>query len=303
MKYLLLVLINFFTLQTLKPHFLNAQITVPAITKGNLKKIIIALDWHITPYHGLILLAVANNYFKQNGLEVELVSSQSAVQSCINVNLKSVHCAVISEPCYMMQKKRLKLSPIAVLIEKPLEALVTTFPLKELKGKRVGHSSGGAGFTNSVIGEVLGKCNLKPDDILQIYTRYHAITSLITKQTDAVLNVYKEDAMVRLKDFLKRNELYVYDYAIFGVPNFAAQILVHSNLNDDVIAAIKDSLSQALYFIKSHHDAFNIVKNFKPELDTAEDLQIWHSAVQNFVVHDYVENKPLESYLKKHKLI
>lgn len=269
----------------------------------------LALEWLINPHHAPIVIALTQGYFQEEGLEVELIQGQGSLEGCIQVSAGIIDLALTNEAQWMVQTdKGLTLEPVLTLINQPLEVFISRVPLNELKGKRIGHSSSGVGFSAAVLNHILARQNLTVEDVALVHTKYNLVASLLSGQADAVVNAYWTYATVDLKQHGK--EFYVYKYEELGVPLFAAQIIVaHPKISLKAKQGLKKALIKACQFLKNYPDkAWEIFKTYKRELDTTANKKIWPVVINLFKVEEPAESpsehyQKLKEFLIRYKLI
>ena len=268
----------------------------------------LALEWLINPHHAPLVIALTQGFFKAEGLEVELVQGQGSLEGCVQACAGVVDLALTNEAQWVIQtEKGLKLEPVLTLIGQPLEVFISRVPLGQLKGKRIGHSSSGVGFSAAVLDHILEQQRLNSQDIKTVFTKYSLASFLISGQVDAVINAYRTYAAVDLRQ--DKGSFYIYPYEDLGIPSFAAQVIV---ANDQVTPQIKEALQRALImacqFLKDNpRKAWEIFKTYKPELDSPANQEIWFIIVPLFKVEPFPANldthRHLRRFLSHHQLI
>ena len=104
------------------------------------------------------------------------------------------------------------------------------------------------------------------------------VTGFIAGKIDVVFNLYRTYQLHDIKKHMKRS-FFVYELKDFGVPTFASMVLVCSGaMPADVKAKMTRALQKAVDYIHTNPDAaYECVRQFRAELDTAENKDVWPS--------------------------
>ena len=266
----------------------------------------IAFDWAINPHHAPLLLAKSEGFFKKHGLSsITFLPAIGSSEGCKQIGLKTVQYALASEPQgYIQRFKGIPLEGVAKLIDQPLEVMISCIPLSQLKGKTVGHSSTGSGFTRAALNTLLKRENIKPTEIKFLYARQSLVSFFLTKTVDVLVNGWKTYELPQILQHV--NHLYVYSYQDYGVPHFSPLVVFrHCDFGEYDVPFCK-ALEDAMRFIR--HDpaqAFQAMIKAYPELNTALNRSIWPHIWPLFSIdfRGLPSNKPLQSFLKEHGLI
>jgi putative hydroxymethylpyrimidine transport system substrate-binding protein len=111
------------------------------------EKLVILLDWFANPNHAPLFVAQQQGYFKEYGLDVELLGPADPSDPPKLVAAGKADIAITYQPQFMEQVDQgLPLIRIGTLIDKPLACLVVLKKgpiqsIQDLKGKRIGYSS------------------------------------------------------------------------------------------------------------------------------------------------------------------
>ncbi len=268
----------------------------------------ISLDWMLNPHHAPLVIGIEKGFFKECGLSVELIGSVGSLEGCKQVGAGNIDFAMIVEPQWIIQAARgLVLKPVCTLISKPLEVFISRVPLSELKGKRIAHSSSGAGFSAAVLKEILMQQNIKLDEVELIFTRQALVASFVVGQVDAVTNIYRTLGIHDIREHTQ--DFYVYYLENLGIPAFAATIFVNKpDMDPEIAQKFRTALEKACEFLKNNPDeSWEIFRKYKPELDTKSNTEIWKDVVALFDIKDVdidgAHYQALRDFLKKHELI
>jgi len=158
-------------------------------------KMTVLLDWFINPDHGPIIVAEEKGYFKEVGLDVEIIppADPSAPPRLVAAGKGDI--AVSYQPQLHLQiHEGLPLKRVGTLVATPLNCLLVLHdgPIKtpaDLKGKKIGFSV--AGVEEAVLNAVLGKYGVSTDEIELVNVNFSLSPSLMSGQVDAVIGAYR----------------------------------------------------------------------------------------------------------------
>ena len=159
------------------------------------EKLTIVLDWFINPDHAPLIIAEKRGYFKEMGLEVEMIEPADPNDPPKLVAAGKLDLAISYQPQLHIQVDQgLPVVRVGTLVSVPLNALVVlkNGPIKsiaDLKGKKVGFSVGG--FEEALLSGMLEKYNLKMSDIELININFSLSPALIAKKVDAVIGAFR----------------------------------------------------------------------------------------------------------------
>lgn len=124
-----------------------------------LDRMTVLLDWFVNPDHGPLIIARDKGFFKNEGLDVELIAPSNPNDPPKLVAAGKADIAVSYQPQLHLQVEAgLPLVRVGTLVATPLNSLVVLKdgPIKliaDLKGKKVGYSVGG--FEEALLGGML----------------------------------------------------------------------------------------------------------------------------------------------------
>ena len=158
-------------------------------------KIIIGLDWFINPDHAPLIIAEQRGYFKELGLDVEMIEPADPNDPPKLVAAGKLDLAISYQPQLHIQVDQgLPVVRIGTLVSVPLNSLVVleNGPIKsisDLKGKKIGFSVGG--FEEALLSGMLEKYNIKMTDVDLVNINFSLSPSLIAKKVDAVIGAFR----------------------------------------------------------------------------------------------------------------
>ena len=182
-------------------HIIFKIITITFLTliinfaHAKTNKLTIGLDWFINPDHAPLIIAKKRGFFKEVGLEVEMIEPADPNDPPKLVAAGRLDLAISYQPQLHIQVDQgLPVVRVGTLVSVPLNALVVlkNGPIKsisDLKGKKVGFSVGG--FEEALLSGMLEKYNLQMTDIELININFSLSPSLIAKKVDGVIGAFR----------------------------------------------------------------------------------------------------------------
>ena len=251
------------------------------------KKLIVLLDWFANPNHAPLFVAKDQGYFKEQGLDVELIGPSDPSDPPKLVAAGKADIAITYQPQFMEQvEKGLPLIRIGTLIDKPLTCLVVlkdgsinTIP--DLKDKHIGYSSGGV---NSVMLSIMLKDHhLSLNDVERINVHYDLTQALLAKKVDAVTGIMRNFEMIQME--LAGHPGHAFFPEENGVPSYSELIFVanKNNLNDSRLAKFLTALQKGNIYLQKHpkESWLTFVKSH-PELNDELNRRAWEVTLPYF---------------------
>jgi putative hydroxymethylpyrimidine transport system substrate-binding protein len=166
-----------------------------SVANAKTDKITIGLDWFINPDHAPLIIAQKRGFFKEVGLEVEMIEPADPNDPPKLVAAGKLDLAISYQPQLHIQVDQgLPVVRVGTLVSVPLNSLVVleNGPIKsisDLKGKKIGFSVGG--FEEALLSGMLEKYNIKMTDVDLININFSLSPSLIAKKVDAVIGAFR----------------------------------------------------------------------------------------------------------------
>ncbi|MBB2972262.1 putative hydroxymethylpyrimidine transport system substrate-binding protein [Mesorhizobium sp. RMAD-H1] len=297
------------------PRFLLALLTAlplaatPALAADKLSLI---LDWYVNPDHGPIIIAREKGFFREEGLDVDIIAPADPSAPPKMVAAGQADIAVsYQQQIHLQAHEGLPLLRVGTLIGSPLNCLLTLAdgPVKsitDLKGKKVGFSV--AGVEESILQTILAKNGLKMSDVELINVNWSLAPSLMSKQVDAVIGAYRNVELNQMAvEGVKGRCFYVEEE---GVPPYDELIYVANakTMDKDKISRFLAATEKATQFILNHpQESYEIYASTGKELQDEANKRAWFDTLPRFALRpaalDIGRYRRYEAFLKEHGLV
>ncbi|MBN9044627.1 MAG: ABC transporter substrate-binding protein [Rhizobiales bacterium] len=284
----------------------------PALAADKLKLI---LDWYVNPDHGPIIVADKLGYFKDAGLDVDIVAPADASTPSKMVAAGQADLAVsYQQQVHLQVHQGLPLIRVGTLIDSPLNCLLTrddgsVKDIADLKGKKIGFSV--AGVEESLLGTILGQHGLKLSDVELVNVNFSLAPALMSKQVDAVIGAYRNVELNQMAAEGVPGKCF--DVEEEGVPAYDELVYVANpqkldKAERDKISRFLAATEKAAQYIVNHpNKSFSIFASYSTELNDDLNKREWKDTVARFSRSpaglDYGRWSRYEAYLKKQGLV
>ena len=278
MKKLTLVLVAF------------AVLLLPCQRAGAADKLTVILDWFVNPDHAPLYVALEKGFFKDRGLEVELIAPSNPSDPAKLVAAGKADIAVSYQHQHQMQVDQgLPLVRIATLIATPLNSLVVLAdgPIKniaDLKGKTIGYSVGG--FETVLLKVMLARAGLTLDDVKLVNVNFSLSPALFTGQADATIGAFRNFELNQMDIEKRPGRAFLVEE--HGVPSYDELILVagSKNLADPRLRRFVDALEEGVQYLVNHPDESwrLFVSHGRENLDDALNRRAWRDTLPRFAL-------------------
>ncbi len=269
---------------------LFAALLLPVGTARAAEKLTVLLDWFVNPDHAPLYVALEKGFFKQKGLEVELIAPSNPNDPPKLVAAGKADIAVSYQHQHQMQVDQgLPLVRIATLIATPLNSLVvledsTIKKIADLKGKTIGYSVGG--FETALLKVMLEKEGLKLEDVKLVNVNFSLSPSLFTGQTDAVIGAFRNFELNQMA--IEKRPGRAFFVEEFGVPAYDELILVANakSVNDPRMRKFVDALEEGVQYLINHPDESwkLFVSHGRENLDDELNRRAWKDTLPRFAL-------------------
>ena len=252
-------------------------------------KVTVMLDWFVNPDHAPLFVAQEAGYFRDAGLEVELIAPADPNDPPKLVAAGKADVAISYQPQLHIQVDQgLPLRRIGTLVSTPLNSLVVLAdgPIKsiaDLKGRKVGFSVGG--FEDVLLKAMLERHGLTLDDVTLINVNFSLSPSIISGQVDAVIGAFRNFELNQMDIVGKPGRAFYIEEE--GVPTYDELILVaHAdNLADPRLRRLVDAIEQGTQYLINHPDeSWKLFLRGRSDLDDELNRRAWRDTLPRFAL-------------------
>lgn len=249
-------------------------------------KMTLLLDWFVNPDHGPIIIAQEMGYFKDAGLDVEIIAPADPSDPPKMVAAGNADLAVSYQPQQHMQvAEGLPLIRVGTLIATPLNclAVLKDGPIKaigDLKGRKVGFSGG---IEEATLTTMLGSAGLNTADVTLVNVNWSISPSLMSGQVDAVIGAYRNFELTQMK--LAGVEGHCFYPEEAGIPTYDELIYVANPQTMDkgkIRRFLAATERAALYIVNHPTESWETFAATAPELQDDLNKQAWLDTLPRF---------------------
>ena len=267
-----------------------ALLLLPCQRAGAADKLTVILDWFVNPDHAPLYVALEKGFFKDRGLEVELIAPSNPSDPAKLVAAGKADIAVSYQHQHQMQVDQgLPLVRIATLIATPLNSLVVLAdgPIRniaDLKGKTIGYSVGG--FETVLLKVMLARAGLTLDDVKLVNVNFSLSPALFTGQADATIGAFRNFELNQMDIEKRPGRAFLVEE--HGVPSYDELILVagSKNLADPRLRRFVDALEEGVQYLVNHPDESwrLFVSHGRENLDDELNRRAWRDTLPRFAL-------------------
>lgn len=251
------------------------------------QKLTVILDWYPNPDHAPLIIAQQQGYFKEHGLDVELIGPTDPNDPPKLVSAGKADIGITYEPEFMQQVDAgLPLIRIGTLIDKPLNSLIALQgngikSLADLKGKRIGSSSGG--LSSVMLKVMLSQSGLTEKDVDITNVRYNLTQALLSRKVDAVTGIMRnvEIPMIEAND----KKVVTFFPEDHGVPNYSELVFIANtkNLHDNRYPRFLQAVKKAVRYLDEHPQlSWEAYAKQYPESNNKVNQEMWFATMPYF---------------------
>lgn len=277
-----------------------------------MQKLTVALDWFVNPDHAPLIVAKQQGFFKEQGLEVELIGPADPNDPPKWVAAGKADIGLTYQPELLVHVDHgLPLISIGALIDKPLNCLValkngSIQSLSDLKGKRIASTSDG--LADLMLKMMLEKNGLTMKDVKLVNVHYNLSQALLSRQVDAVTGLQRNVEVPELE--ANNHKIVAFFPEEYGVPNYYELIFVinKNNINDKRFRKFLAAIQKAVAYLDQHPNETweQFIKEY-PEANNATNKQSWFTTLPYFAENpsmiDHREWKHFANFMKDNHLI
>lgn len=254
------------------------------------EKLTVLLDWFTNPDHAPLYVALEKGFFKDNGLEVEIIVPSNPNDPPKLVAAGQADLAVSYQHQHHMQvSEGLPLVRIATLIATPLNSLVVLqdgpiTSLADLKDKVIGYSVGG--FETALLKVMLAQEGLNLEDVKLVNVNFSLSPSLFTGQTDGVIGAFRNFELNQMD--IEGRPGRVFFVEEHGVPPYDELIIVSSakNMHDPRLRRFVDALEKGVQYLVNHpEESWKLfIGSGRQNLDDELNRRAWKDTLPRFAL-------------------
>jgi len=276
------------------------------------EKLIVMLDSLPNADHAPLIIAKAQHYFKEQNLDVELISATDPNHSPQQVLAGKADIALIYQPQFMkLIDHGAPLIRIGTLIDKPLSCVVALKEsdiksIADLKGKKIGVKNGE--FTTVMLKVLLAKQGLNDNDVSLIPLNTNPSHALSSRQVDAVAGLMRNLDVPQLEKDGKN--VVVFFPEEHGVPTYSELIFITNKqlTTDRRLPRFLTAVKKAVDYLDEHpKEGWQQFAKAYPQFSTATNHQAWFATLPYFAEDpgnlDHEEWQEFASFMQKNQLI
>jgi len=272
----------------------------------------VGLDWFINPDHAPLIIAEQRGYFKEQGLDVEMIEPADPNDPPKLVAAGKLDLAISYQPQLHIQVDQgLPVVRVGTLVSVPLNSLVVleNGPIKsisDLKGKKIGFSVGG--FEEALLSGMLEKYNIKMTDVDLVNINFSLSPSLIAKKVDAVIGAFRNFELNQM-DIVNHPGKAFYPEE-HGVPSYEELIYISNtkNRNNPVFDKFFKAIQKAtLTIINDPKTTWKDFSTYRKGLDDELNKRAFKDTLSRFALrpqaHDLKTYEVFANFLKEKGII
>lgn len=251
------------------------------------EKLTVLLDWFANPDHAPLFVAKEKGFFKEAGLDVDLIGPADPADPPKLVAAKKADIAITYEPDFIEQVDQgLPLIHLATLIDKPLACLSVLkdgpiHSIRDLKGKQIGYSTGS--FTDIVLKTMLAKNGMNIEDVHAINIHYDLTQALLSKKMDAISGMMRTYEVIQMD--LAGHPARIFLPEQNGVPTYSELIFVvnKNNRHDPRFPKFMTALQRGVDYLQQHpNESWQLFIKSHPELNDTLNRRAFFATLPYF---------------------
>jgi putative hydroxymethylpyrimidine transport system substrate-binding protein len=252
-----------------------------------LEKLTLILDWFVNPDHAPLVVAYEKGYFREAGLDVEIIAPADPSDPPKLVAAGRADVAISYQPQLTIQVDQgLPLTRIGTLVATPLTCLAVLADspiasIADLKGRKIGYSVGGV--EDGILSVMLAKAGLGLKDVTMVNVNFSLSPALITRQVDAVIGAFRNFELNQLAIEGHPGRCFYVEEE--GVPIFDELVLVvnRDKRDDPRYGRFIDAAERGTVYVLNHPDeAFKLFIAHHKELDDELNRRAFADTLRRF---------------------
>lgn len=262
--------------------FINASVFAQAP-----QKVTVILDWFINPDHAPLIVAEQQGYFKQQGLDVNLITPANpndgpklvaAGKAEITLEYQISLLQQVEEGLPLVRVGSLfptNLGALAVLKNGPIKTL------KDLKSKTVAMSAGDS--DQVILNAMLENQGVDPKTVSAINVNYNLVQALLSHRVDAVTGIMRNVEPIEMQ--VRGQPVRLFYPEDYGVPESEAEIWVinRSDVGKPWVNKFLTAIQQGTDYLQAHPEqTWKAFAKAYPQLNTKFNYQSWMATYKLF---------------------
>ncbi|WP_134680843.1 ABC transporter substrate-binding protein [Paracoccus ravus] len=261
-----------------------ALLAQPALAED---KVTLMLDWFVNPDHAPIIVAQEKGFFKDEGLEVEVVAPADPADPPKLVAAGKADYAISYQPQLHLQvHEGLPLTRVGTLIATPLNCLMVKADgpvqkIEDLKGKKIGYSV--SGVEEALVGQILKTAGLAMSDVEMVNVNWSLSPALIAGQVDATIGGYRNFELTQMR--LEGAEGKCFYIEEHGVPTYDELIFVANPqvLDRQKTRRLLHAVERGAQYMVNHpEEAWELFSATAPDLKDELNAAAWKDTLPRF---------------------
>lgn len=250
-------------------------------------KVTLILDWFVNPDHAPIIVAQEKGFFKDEGLDVDVVAPADPSDPPKLVAAGKADYAITYQPQLHLQvHEGLPLKRIGTLVATPLNCLMVKADgpvqkIEDLKGKKIGYSV--SGVEDALVGQILKTAGLGMDDVQMVNVNWSLSPALIAGQVDATIGAYRNFELTQMR--LAGAEGRCFYVEEQGVPTYDELIFVANpaHLDKDRARRFLHAVERGAQYMVNHPDeSWTLFSGTAPDLKDELNAEAWKETLPRF---------------------
>jgi putative hydroxymethylpyrimidine transport system substrate-binding protein len=247
----------------------------------------VLLEWFVNPDHAPMVVALEKGFYKEAGLEVELLPPADPSIVPRGVASGQVEIGIHYQPnLYLDHAAGLPLVRFGTLVETPLNTLTVLAdgPIKsvaDLAGKRVGFSV--SGFEDALLGRMLENAGVAKDSVELINVNFALASSLISGNVDATIGGFRNFELTQMR--LAGGEGRAFYPEEHGVPVYDELIFITRKelVGDERLKRFLSATEKGAIYLTNHpRDGWEMFVRAYPALDDELNKRAWADTLPRF---------------------
>ncbi|ARJ70148.1 ABC transporter substrate-binding protein [Paracoccus contaminans] len=275
-------------------HLLTAALIALASPAAAADKLTLMLDWFVNPDHAPIVIAQDKGFFRDAGLDVEIVAPADPADPPRLVAAGKADLAVSYQPQLHLQvHEGLPLVRVGTLVGTPLNCLMVRAdgPVKsiaDLKGRKIGFSV--AGVEQAIVAALLDRAGLTLDDVQMVHVNWSLTPALLSGQVDATIGGYRNFELTQMRMAGSEGRCFYVEEE--GLPAYDELILIANRdrlkaegPERDRINRFMAALERGTQFMLNHpEEARSLFAAHAPDLGDELNTAAWKDTFGRFAI-------------------